>query len=266
MHNNVSCPVGFADEPDRQQEQRESLVKLYGNYEPLEDADGLEIQKSLQHIHIAHTNCRADTWTSEEDTDANSDLSELLYQARTKGASFSDVKSHSQSPKGETEAEQDMPTLDVIHSNTPNQSDHHDRKQTVDVTSQKSDTTKSPEDILPGLLGQSAGKIVNLSPSRTSQGSRPANNAATDSVAGVAGALRPNAVTGLTAPDSLCITSQTASDKTKSQDLLSGHKTPVTRPTIPLSQTSTKAQKRQKREAELWKCVCDYWKGKKSQK
>ena len=228
---------------------------MYRNYEPLENTDGLEIQDLLQRIRIAHTKYGPDSRTSDEDTDTISDLSELLYQARTKDASFSDVKS--QSPKGGTEAEQDMPTLDIIRSRTPNHPDH-DGTQTVDDTSQKPDTTESPDGISPLLLGQSAGEIFNLSASETSQSSHPSNDAAaTDSATGVT-----NATACIAVPDILGVPSQTASDKTKSQDLLSGRKTSVARPTIPQSQTSVKEKETQKREAELWKFVCDYWKEK----
>ena len=124
-----------------------------------------------------------DSHSSDRETDALPNLLDLLHRAHPKDASFSKVKSHSQSRKEGTDGDgQLMPTC-----------------------SKTFDTTKSAEGISPGLLGRTSDKTFDLSVSESSQISEASNTS--------------GATTGVTVSDILPVTSQIASDKTRSQNL-----------------------------------------------
>ena len=134
-----------------------------------------------------------------------------------KDTSFSEVKFHSRFCKGDTDGHQDVPT-----SGIRSRTSHHDETITVNFTFLKtSETTESAKGISPGLFGRTSSFALSVSESR--QSSQPSNTSGT--------------TTGVTVSDILVVTSQAASDKTKSQDLpcSSGHEAPVTHPTIPVS-------------------------------
>ena len=124
-----------------------------------------------------------DSHSSDRETDALPNLLNLLHLACPKDALFCKVKSHSQSRKEDTDGD----------------------GQLMPPCSKTFDTTKSAEGISPGLLGQTSDKIFDLSVSESSQISEASNTS--------------GATTCVTVSDILGVTSQTASDKTRSQNL-----------------------------------------------
>ena len=52
--HNLSQFVAVADEILNEKEERQNLIELYQNYEPLEDTSDLELSDVLDRIHIAH--------------------------------------------------------------------------------------------------------------------------------------------------------------------------------------------------------------------
>ena len=52
--HNLSQFVVLADEILNEKEEKQSLIELYRNYEPLEDTSDLELEDVLDRIHIAH--------------------------------------------------------------------------------------------------------------------------------------------------------------------------------------------------------------------
>ncbi|CAB4003241.1 Hypothetical predicted protein [Paramuricea clavata] len=226
------------------------LIELCRNYWPLENTEDLEI----------------------------SDLLEMLHQAHTKCAPFCDSNSHS--TDGDNEPHQDVPTLDVTHSETQSQSRHVNDIRTSDVTTSETPSSTQSSNVSPHmLLGQNdtARQVFDLTMSDYSQSCLENRSLY------VADASRIGAATGVTnatdVTDVETVTSQTLIDETNCEDLPCSSKhiidrimnvtvsqdrsTPVARPTLQLSQTPDRSQEGQKRKKELWKFIGGYWKDKK---